>query len=152
MSTSEIYNYLKVDDQVITAGQPTADQLRSAAAEGFITVINLAVNEPDRALEDEAGLVHSLGMAYYHIPVEWEHPTEADFASFEHLMEQIPAGKTLIHCAANYRVTAFYSLYAQKHLGWSAAQADTFRATIWRDSHYPAWERLIAQIKAQLTR
>ncbi len=150
MSTSEIYNYLKVNDQVITGGQPTADQFRSAAAEGFVTVINLAVNEPDRTLEDEAGLVHSLGMAYYHIPVEWEHPTQADFASFEYLMGQIPSGKVLIHCAANYRVTAFYSLYAQKHLGWSAAQADAFRATIWRGSHIPVWEQLIDQIKAQM--
>lgn len=150
MSTSEIFNYVKVNDQVITGGQPTADQLRSTAAEGFVTVINLAVNEPDRTLEDEAGLVHSLGMAYHHIPVEWEHPTEADFASFERLMQQIPAGKTLIHCAANYRVTAFYSLYAQKHLGWSADQADAFRAAIWRGSHYPVWEQLIAHIKAQM--
>src|SRR5512147_1703691 len=120
MSTSDIYNYLKVNDQLVTGGQPTAEQLKSAAAEGFVTVINLATIDPRYSLEDEAGLVDSLGMTYYHIPVEWENPTESDFTAFEEHMAHLPPGKTLIHCAANYRVTAFYSLYAQKHLGWSA--------------------------------
>ena len=46
---------------------------------------------------------------------------------------QLPASKTLIHCAANFRVTAFYSLYAMKHLGWSEAQAAEFRASVWAD-------------------
>jgi hypothetical protein len=67
-------------------------------------------------------------------------------------MAQIPAGKTLIHCAANFRVTAFYSLYAQKHLGWSAAQAEAFRAAIWSGSHEPIWEQFIARIKAEIER
>jgi len=39
--------------------------------------------------------------------------------------------------AANYRVTAFLSLYAQKHWGWSEAEADTFRARIWAGSNHP---------------
>ncbi len=149
MSTTEIYNYIKVTDQIITGGQPTADQLRSAAAQGFTAVINLATIDPDRALEDEAGLVRSLGMVYYHIPVDWGHPKESDFTDFERVMEQIPPGKTLIHCAANFRVTAFYSLYAQKHLGWSVAQADAFRAKIWQGSNYPVWEQFIVHISDQ---
>ena len=94
MSTTEIYNYIQVNDQTITGGQPTADQLRSAAAEGFITVINLATTHSTPALEDEAGLVRSLGLNYYHIPVEWENPKDSDFAAFEGVMAQIPAGKT----------------------------------------------------------
>lgn len=156
MSTTEIYNYLQVNDQIITGGQPTEDQLRSAAAEGITTVINLATFDPGHSLEDEAGLAHSLGMAYYPIPVEWGNPKDSDFAAFERVMEQLPAGetpgKTLIHCAANFRVTAFYALYAQKHLGWSEAQADAFRAQIWQGSHYPVWERFIAHVKAQVAR
>jgi len=152
VSTTDIYNYIQVNDQFITGGQPTADQLRSAAAEGFVTVINLATIHSTPALEDEAGLVRSLGLNYYHIPVEWENPKDSDFAAFEAVMAQIPAGKTLIHCAANFRVTAFYSLYAQKHLGWSAAQAEAFRAAIWHGSHYPIWEQFIARIKTEIER
>lgn len=128
MSTQDIFNYRKVDDQIVTGGQPTEDQLRSAAEEGFAAVINLATLSPQSSLEDEAGIVRSLGMTYYHIPVLWGHPTEADFEAFEQVMSQRPPGRTLIHCAANFRVTAFYSLYAMKHLGWSEARADEFRA------------------------
>ena len=152
MSTRDIFNYRKVDDQLITGGQPTEDQLCSAAEEGFVTVINLATLSSQSSLEDEAGVVRSLGMTYYHIPVVWEHPTEADFEAFEQVMSQRPPGKTLIHCAANFRVTAFYSLYAMKHLGWSEARADEFRASIWQGSDYLVWERFIAQMKTRLTR
>lgn len=150
MSTSDIYNYIKVNDQLITGGQPTADQLIEAASEGFATVINLATVDPRYSLEDEAGLVDSLGMLYYHIPVEWENPKEADFTAFEEILAHLPPGKTLIHCAANYRVTAFYSLYAQKHLGWSPEQAEHFRAQIWREGNHPVWEGFIKTIQKNI--
>jgi uncharacterized protein (TIGR01244 family) len=150
MSTEAIYHYLKVDDQLITGGQPTEEQLKSAAAEGFRTVINLATINPRYSLKDEAGLVQSLGMTYYHIPVEWEHPTQNDFEAFEAVMQQITPGKTLIHCAANFRVTAFYALYGLKHLGWTEAQAKAFRAPIWEGKPHPAWEKFISEMKAKL--
>jgi hypothetical protein len=44
---------------------------------------------------------------------------------------------------ANFRVTAFYGLYAQRHLGWSEAQAEALRAPIWNGSDYPVWEAFI---------
>ena len=147
MSTQDIYNYRQVNDQISTGGQPTEEQLRAAAAEGFTTVINLATIDPRYSLADEAGLVQSLGMAYHHIPVEWENPQAGDFAAFENVMHQLSTGKTLIHCAANFRVSAFYSLYALKHLGWSKAQAAEFRAPIWAGSDYPIWEKFIDEIK-----
>jgi len=95
-------------------------------------------------------LVQSLGMTYYHIPVEWEHPTESDFKAFEGIMQQLTPGKTLIHCAANFRVTAFYALYGLKHLGWTEAQAETFRAAMWQGSNFPVWEKFISEMKAKL--
>ena len=150
MSTETIYNYRKVDDQYITGGQPTAAQLQSAADEGFRAVVNLAPSNEGAALADEAGLVQSLGMGYHHIPVAWGNPQDSDFAAFEQVMLSLPEGKTLIHCAANFRVTAFFSLYARKHLGWSADQADTFRASIWQGSDYPIWEAFVERMKAQL--
>jgi len=150
MSTQDIYNYRKVDEQIITGGQPSQEHLRGAADEGFRTVINLAPINPRYSLDDEPGLVRSLGMTYHHIPIDWDHPTASDFAAFEELMQALPAEKTLIHCAANFRVSAFYSLYAQKHLGWSEAQADEFRASIWQGSDYPVWETFIGRMKARI--
>lgn len=152
MSTQEITNYIQVNDKLITGGQPTAEQLKAAAGEGFQTVINLATLDPRYALQDEACLVRSLGMAYHHIPVVWENPLESDFLAFEAVMRQPALGKTLLHCAANYRATAFYSLYALKHLGWAEAEADAFREPIWKRSHEPVWERFIATMKARILR
>jgi protein tyrosine phosphatase (PTP) superfamily phosphohydrolase (DUF442 family) len=149
MSTQEIYNYHKVDDNVITGGQPTAEQLKSVSEEGFETVVNLATERPDSTL-DEAGLVRSLGMAYYHIPVEWNDPKPADFESFENVIQGLGDQKTLIHCAANFRVTAFFSLYAMKHLGWSEARADAFRMLVWQGSDFPVWEKFIRDLKAKI--
>jgi protein tyrosine phosphatase (PTP) superfamily phosphohydrolase (DUF442 family) len=152
MSTHDIYNYREVNEQLITGGQPTEAQLRAAAAEGVCTVINLATLDPRSSLPDEAGLVQSLGLAYHHIPVAWNQPTVGDFEAFEGVMQQLPPGKTLIHCAANFRVTAFYSLYALKHLGWSPAQAEAFRDSIWQGSDYPIWQQFIREMTARLTR
>lgn len=149
-TTQDIYNYRRVNDNLITGGQPTEDQVRAAADEGFSTVINLATSATHNALPDEAGLVRSLGMAYHHIPVEWENPTAGDFAQFERVMSETAQARTLLHCAANFRVTAFYSLYALKHLGWSEAEADAFRASVWRGSDYPVWEAFIEQIKSSI--
>lgn len=148
MSTAEVFNNIKVNDRLLTGGQPTADQLRDAAAEGFTAVINLATTNPPYSLEGEAELVKSLGMDYVHIPVDWSNPTDADFTAFEKAMNRLAGEKMLIHCAANYRVTAFYSLYAQKHLYWTDEQAEAFRAQIWAGSDYPVWEAFIAKPKA----
>ena len=150
MTTETIYNYRRVNDDLITGGQPTEEQLQSAAAEGFRTVINLATSDPQRSLPDEAGLVHSLGMAYHHIPVAWNDPTEADFDAFERLLQALRPSKTLIHCAANFRVTTFYALYALQHLGWTEPEADAFRASVWQGSHYPVWEAFYHRMKARL--
>jgi len=74
----------------------------------------------------------------------------SDFDAFDHLMTQLPKSKTLLHCAANFRATAFYSLYAMKHLGWTEEQADTFRQPIWKGSDYPIWEKFIREVKSKI--
>src|SRR5512138_3271135 len=123
----EIYNYRKVNENLITGGQPSEAQLRETAREGFQTVISLLPSESGYSLSGEEKLVRSLGMDYHLIPVEWTNPTLEDFEAFEKLLGQTGDQKVFIHCAANYRVTAFYSLYALKHLGWSEVQAGEFR-------------------------
>jgi uncharacterized protein (TIGR01244 family) len=151
MSIEEIYNYRKVNDRISTGGQPTEEQLRAAAAEGFTAVINLATIDPARSLPDEGGLVRSLGMAYHHIPVKWDDPQAEDFAAFEAVLQQAGGDeKILIHCAANFRVSAFYGLYAMKHLGWTEAQADDLHAPIWAGSDYPIWEKFIGEMKVKI--
>lgn len=149
MNTTEIYNYQKVNDSLITAGQPTAAQLQAAAEEGIDTVINLGMLDQSYSLEDEAGLVRSLGMSYHHIPVEWEGPTEENLKTFEELMNSLPPGRILLHCAANFRATAFYGLYGMRNLGWSEARLKELMSPIWQGNHYPVWEDFIRRMKKQ---
>ena len=70
MASEEIYNHIKVNDEIITGGQPTAQQLTSLVAVGFSTIIYLATVDPGRSLANVAELIRSLGMTYYHIPVD----------------------------------------------------------------------------------
>lgn len=151
MSTQEIYNYLKVNEQLVTAGQPTESQIQSAAEEGFSAVVNLATFDPGNSVKDEDSTVRAYGMDYFHIPVEWERPLESDFAAFEKVFNQLAGRKTLVHCAANFRVTAFYSLYALKNLGWTVSQAEQFRSTIWQGSNHPIWEEFIRKMEIDIT-
>jgi len=149
MSTSEIYNSIQINDRLLTAGQPTEDQLQAAAEEGFTAVINLVPLGSLNELPDEAGLVRELGLTYVHIPVDWQNPTDGDFDDFVAALDRLSNAKLLIHCAANYRVTAFYGLYAQKRLGWTEADAEALRARVW-EGDYPVWEAFVRRKRAEL--
>ena len=39
--------------------------------------------------------------------------------------------RTLVHCAANYRASAFVALYGELRLGWSRARADEQVRKLW---------------------
>ena len=101
-----------MDDRLITAGQPTEDQLRAVAQAGFEVVINLAPHEDPRSLSDETGLVQSLGLAYINIPVPFAAPTVEQLREFCAAMDQHTGRRIFVHCLANKRVTAFLVLYA----------------------------------------
>jgi protein tyrosine phosphatase (PTP) superfamily phosphohydrolase (DUF442 family) len=155
VSTDSISNFIKIDDKIGTAGQPTVDQLQAARDEGYEAIINLAPSNPENhGLRDEPAVVASLGMTYHYIPIEWTNPRQDRFVAFTEVMNQLRGRKVLIHCAANFRVTAFFSLYAMKHEGWTAEQADRLIAKVWESrSDYrmdDTWRSFIAEIRAQI--
>jgi uncharacterized protein (TIGR01244 family) len=127
-----IYNYRLVDGRLSTAGQPTEQQLAAAASDGFQIVINLALHDNSHySLKDEAGWVRTLGMEYFHIPVQFETPSEVDMEAFFAIMEAHKEHKVLIHCAANKRVTAFLGLYRVIKQNWSIEQAFALMRSVW---------------------
>lgn len=139
----DIHNFLQIDDSLTTSGQPNEDQLRALAAEGYALVINLALHDDPRySLPDEAALVQDLGMAYVHIPVQFDHPTRADLEAFFHAMDCHAGRKMHIHCAANLRVTAFLGLYQVIRHGRSTEQAFAPMRAIWEPN--PVWAAFIA--------
>lgn len=153
MSVESIINFIGIDSRIGTGGQPTLDQLRAAREAGYEAVINLAPNNAENhALADEAAHVAALGMSYHHIPVEWTRPQRAHFDAFVKAMHEVRQQKVLIHCAANFRVTAFFALYAMRHAGWSAEQADALIDRVWRSrpdyTMDEIWRAFIAEIRA----
>jgi protein tyrosine phosphatase (PTP) superfamily phosphohydrolase (DUF442 family) len=148
MSLEEIYNFIPISETLGTSGQPTEAQMSEIAAAGYKVVVNLALPTSDNALKDEAATVRALGMEYHNIPVIWEAPKLSDFEQFVPLMDSLAGQKVFVHCAANYRVSMFTALYAEKRWDWTRAQADAHIRRIWEPDE--VWARFIENVRNTL--
>ena len=137
----EIINFLQVNPNLGTAGQPRREQFTEIKAAGYEVVINLALNTSTDAILDEQALVTGLGMDYIHIPVVWEEPTVRDLERFFKVMAQNQARKVFVHCAMNMRVSAFIFLYQVLQLGVPAEIARQALLQIWEPNH--TWQTFI---------
>lgn len=106
-----ILNFRRISDLLGTAGQPTAEQLADIKASGYEVVINLALPDSPNAVPNEAELVARQGLEYIHIPVVWEQPTAQDLQRFFEVMARYEGRRVFVHCAMNWRVSAFVFLY-----------------------------------------
>lgn len=143
-SLESIFNFLPLSETLITAGQPTVQQLATVKDAGYQTVVNLALGSAHNALADERSTVESLGMRYVHIPVEFDRPAAEDFDRFCDLMKENGDQPLFVHCAANFRVSAFMYLYRQIYLGWSADDAITDLHKIWTPN--AVWQQFINEV------
>ncbi|MGQ9491308.1 MAG: protein tyrosine phosphatase family protein [Anaerolineae bacterium] len=143
LELSAITNFRRLAPDLITGGQPTAAQLAAVATAGCEVVINLALHDASYSLPDERGSVEALGMTYEHIPVIWERPTGADLRAFFAVMERHAGRRAFVHCAANYRASAFILLYRVLRLGWRLEDALPDMRAVWNPADYPAWQAFI---------
>lgn len=111
---------------LITAGQPSAQQLRdAAAANGVTTVIDLRRADEDRGY-DEAALAEQLGLRYVRLPIAGAGDiTEANARTLDRLLKQ-DSGKTLLHCASSNRAGALLSVIEARVNGASVEDALKF--------------------------
>src|SRR4029450_4616750 len=98
---------LYVAEDLGTAGQPTTEQLAAIKDAGYEVIINLATGTTPRDLPNEADAVATLGMEYIHIPVVWDHPTEADLTRFFDAMDATQDKKRFVTWIAHRGVSAF---------------------------------------------
>ena len=147
MSLDEINNFFAVDGRIGTAGQPSEDELREVADDGYVAVINLGLLNPEYCLPDEAGLVASLGLQYRHLPVSFDAPAPADFEAFVAQMDAWAGERVFVHCAANLRVSSFMAVYGEMRLGWSRDQADSHARTFWEPNRI--WQRFVADARTR---
>lgn len=138
---------MRIDDRLGTGGQPTEAQLAEVAAAGYGAVVNLGLLDPKYCLPDEAGLAASLGLAYRHIPVKFDAPTLADFDDFLATLDGWSDRRVFVHCAANYRVSAFVSIYGELRLGWTPAEAEAHARRLWSPNE--VWLAFLREARAR---
>jgi protein tyrosine phosphatase (PTP) superfamily phosphohydrolase (DUF442 family) len=138
---NKILNYVKINELISTSGQPKIEELELIANEGFEVVINLAMPTTSNALENEDKIVTSLNMSYIHIPVDFENPKLSDLKLFLNILQALGANKVWIHCAKNYRVSAFMYVYHKYILHTPFEQIDLSIFDMWQPSS--VWQELM---------
>jgi protein tyrosine phosphatase (PTP) superfamily phosphohydrolase (DUF442 family) len=120
-----IRNFVRVDAQFCTGGQPRPDHLNQLKAEGVKAILNLRQPSEHRADEEEAR-AKEIGLRYFNIPVVYANPKEEQATEFLKITDD-PANRPIfIHCTAAIRVGAFWMIRRVLRDGWSieAAQAE----------------------------
>ncbi len=107
----DILNYIKINELISTSGQPSEEEFIKIAQNDFEVVINLALHNATNAIENEDKVVTDLNMSYFHIPVDFENPKLSDIKLFLNILQSLGANKVWVHCALNYRVTAFMYVF-----------------------------------------
>lgn len=138
-----LINFHQITESIATAGQPTSEQIKEIAENGYCSVINLAMHDSDDAIPREGCLVTSQGMSYFHIPVPFENPQARHIKQFFALMDMLEGEKTFVHCALNARVSAFMYLYLTLKKGSSTAEAESPLLAQWRTRMNPTWQSIL---------
>lgn len=148
-SLKGIYNYLVIDQNISTSGQPTQAQFLSIQQAGFQQIVNLAPHNAENALPDEASYLSGIGLPYQHIPVDFSNPSQMDYEKFVHAMNDNIDRKVWIHCAANMRVSAFIYRYRCAELGVDPSSAKRDLEKIWEP--FGVWAKFVNNTQYQNT-
>ena len=143
MPANESYNFKNFNSDIDTAGVVNEEQLSGLSEEGYVAVLNLLPEDSEYAITNEKKIVESQNIQYHYRAVDFSDPSKQDYEWFESTVKGLPKGTSLFHCAANYRVSAFSSVYAFRNLGWSADQARSFISEIWDINEYPVWNTFV---------
>ncbi len=114
-------NFYEYSDKVLTAGQPTADQLSSVADDGVQVVISVVPENESIYNPEQGDILAAQGIEYIHVPVNWRSPDDAEFDRFLDAMNSVGDRKVLVHCWANARASAL--VYAHRAIETPETQA-----------------------------
>jgi len=139
-----IDNYRQYSPYFSSSGQPSAEQLEALSEDGFERVIYLAFSDNETAIKAEDRAVKSLGMDYFHIPVDFDQPTVADFEDFAAVMNRDKTVRTLLHCQINLRASTFSFLYRVIYGGVPMLDAKSDLDAIWQPNK--VWYAFIVEV------
>jgi uncharacterized protein (TIGR01244 family) len=107
-----IQNFMKVNTEFCTGGQPTPAQLAELKAQGITTIINLrAPGEAGFDAAAEEAETKKLGMKYFNIPVSNQAgPKDEQADEFLKLTDDAKNRPVFIHCGSANRVGGFFMI------------------------------------------
>ena len=115
---------MRINEQLTVGPQPTEEQLKQLATEGFKSVVNLRIpGEEEQPLSpDEEGVrVRSLGMQYLHIPVSKKAMQLEQVDSFRQEIRRLPE-PVFVHCHLGKRAGALVMMHTACEAGMSGDQ------------------------------
>lgn len=118
-----IRNFLRINEQFCTGGQPRMEHLDQLKAEGVKAIINLRTPGEHRAAEEEAK-AKELGLRYFNIPVVFRDPKPEQVTEFLKLTDDPANRPAFIHCTAAIRVGAFWMIRRVMRDGWTIEKAE----------------------------
>jgi outer membrane protein assembly factor BamB/protein tyrosine phosphatase (PTP) superfamily phosphohydrolase (DUF442 family) len=121
--SGSIRNFLRVNKEFCTGGQPRLEQLEKLKADGVKAIINLRQPSEHRAAEEEAK-AKELGLRYFNIPVAFGDPKDEQVAEFLKLTDDPENRPAFIHCAGAIRVGAFWMIRRVLRDGWKIEDAE----------------------------
>lgn len=127
-----ILNWRRLSPLLTTSGQPSEIEFQDIAKSGITHVINLGPHSNKGALDDEPATLRALGLGYTYIPVDFDAPSENDFAQFCAALTAQSGHKTHIHCIYNARVSAFFTRWQNEERGALDVDMTQLIETIWR--------------------
>jgi len=131
MPHSLILHFVQNTKNIASSGQPEKDEFKHIARAGFKHVVNIAMHNSDGALATEGSIVSELGMNYYHLPVLFDNPDKEHLLLFIKLLKILEPDKIWVHCALNFRVSAFLYHYLQLYHGKNQDEARSEIFNFW---------------------
>ena len=137
-----IRNFLRVNEEFCTGGQPRVEHLAKLKEEGVRAVINLRRPSEHRAEEEEAE-AKRLGLRYFNIPVAFAEPKDEQADEFLKITDDPDNRPAFIHCTAAIRAGAFWMIRRVLRDGWSIekAEEEATRVGLRESPHLNEWAR-----------
>ncbi len=104
-----IKNFLRINSEICTGGQPTMEDLVRMKAESVRAILNLR-RPSEYNSEEEALKAKDLGLRYFNIPVNGVEPKDEQAGEFLKLMADPLNRPVFIHCTTANRVGAFWMI------------------------------------------
>jgi len=136
-----IKNFTMISERLGSAGMPSEDEISVIKKKGYKHIISLLPGDQS----EEQGQVNALKLTFDQIPVDWRNPKLEDFEKFVSLMDEYGSDKVFVHCAMNYRASAFSYLYQVTQKIESHETAETKLHLMWEPTG--EWLDFINKVK-----